>query len=50
VSRKKRASADVRQQYSAPRAIVVGRHVIVGIGGDSLDVPGYLGIARARNR
>src|SRR2546425_7704224 len=35
--------ADVRQQYfCTPAPIVIGRHVIVGIGGDSLDVPGYL--------
>ena len=35
--------ADVRQQYfCTPAPIIVGRHVIVGIGGDSLDVPGYL--------
>jgi len=35
--------ADVRQQYfCTPAPIVVGRHVIVGIGGDSLDVQGYL--------
>jgi acido-empty-quinoprotein group A len=35
--------ADVRQQYfCTPAPIVIGRHVIVGIGGDSLDVQGYL--------
>ena len=35
--------ADVRQQYfCTPAPIVVGRHVITGIGGDSLDVQGYL--------
>jgi len=35
--------ADVRQQYfCTPAPIVVGRHVIVGIGGDSLDVQGYM--------
>ena len=35
--------ADVRQQYFAtPAPIVVGNRVIVGVGGDSLDVPGYL--------
>src|SRR5882672_8258021 len=35
--------ADVRQQYfCTPAPIIVGRHVIVGIGGDSLDVQGYL--------
>ena len=35
--------ADVRQQYfCTPAPIIVGRHVIVGIGGDSLDVQGYM--------
>ncbi len=35
--------ADVKQEYFAtPAPIVVGNHVIVGIGGDSLDVPGFL--------
>jgi len=35
--------ADVRQQYfCTPAPIIIGRHVIVGIGGDSLDVQGYL--------
>ena len=32
--------ADVKQEYfSTPAPIVVGNHVIVGTGGDSLDVP-----------
>ena len=35
--------ADVKQEYfSTPAPIVIGNHIIVGIGGDSLDVPGYL--------
>jgi alcohol dehydrogenase (cytochrome c) len=35
--------ADVKQEYfSTPAPIVVGNHVIVGTGGDSLDVPGFL--------
>ncbi len=35
--------ADVKQQYfSTPAPIVIGNHVLVGTGGDSLDVPGFL--------
>jgi alcohol dehydrogenase (cytochrome c) len=35
--------ADVRQQYfCTPAPIIIGRHVVVGIGGDSLDVQGWL--------
>jgi acido-empty-quinoprotein group A len=35
--------ADVRLEYfSTPAPIVIRNHVVVGIGGDSLDVPGYL--------
>ena len=35
--------ADVKEEYFSTSApIVVGNHVIVGVGGDSLDVPGYL--------
>ncbi len=35
--------ADVKQEYfSTPAPIVVDNHVIVGTGGDSLDVPGFL--------
>lgn len=35
--------ADVKQEYfSTPAPIIIRNHVIVGIGGDSLDVPGYL--------
>ena len=35
--------ADVKQEYfSTPAPIVIGNHVLVGVGGDSLDVPGYL--------
>ncbi|MCU1329025.1 MAG: acido-empty-quinoprotein group [Bryobacterales bacterium] len=35
--------ADVRLEYfSTPAPVVIGNHVIVGTGGDSLDVPGYL--------
>ena len=33
----------MRQQYfCTPAPIVISKHVIVGIGGDSLDVQGYL--------
>src|SRR5215469_5240821 len=35
--------ADVRQEYfCTPAPIVIGNHVIVGVGGDSLDVQGFL--------
>jgi acido-empty-quinoprotein group A len=35
--------ADVKQEYFSTSApLVVGNHVIVGTGGDSLDVPGFL--------
>jgi alcohol dehydrogenase (cytochrome c) len=35
--------ADVKQEYfSTPAPIIVGNHVLVGTGGDSLDVPGFL--------
>lgn len=35
--------ADVKQEYfSTPAPVVIGNHVIVGTGGDSLDVPGFL--------
>jgi alcohol dehydrogenase (cytochrome c) len=35
--------ADVKEEYfSTPAPIVVGNHVMVGTGGDSLDVPGFL--------
>jgi acido-empty-quinoprotein group A len=35
--------ADVKQEYfSTPAPIIIRNHVIVGVGGDSLDVPGYL--------
>ncbi|HEY6991835.1 MAG TPA: acido-empty-quinoprotein group A [Bryobacteraceae bacterium] len=35
--------ADLAQEYfSTPAPLVVGNHVIVGVGGDSLDVPGFL--------
>lgn len=35
--------ADVKQEYfSTPAPVVIRNHVIVGVGGDSLDVPGYL--------
>ena len=35
--------ADVRQEYfSTPAPLIIGNHVIVGMGGDSLDVPGWL--------
>ncbi len=39
--------ADLAQEYfSTPAPLVVGNHVLVGVGGDSLDVPGFL---EARN-
>ncbi len=35
--------ADVKQEYfSTPVPMIIGNHVIVGTGGDSLDVPGFL--------
>jgi alcohol dehydrogenase (cytochrome c) len=35
--------ADVKQEYFSTSApIVVGNHIVVGTGGDSLDVPGFL--------
>ncbi len=35
--------ADVKQEYfSTPAPVVIGNHVLVGTGGDSLDVPGFL--------
>ena len=35
--------ADVAQEYfSTPAPLVIGNHIIIGVGGDSLDVPGFL--------
>jgi len=35
--------ADLAQEYfSTPAPLVIRNHIIVGVGGDSLDVPGYL--------
>jgi acido-empty-quinoprotein group A len=35
--------ADLKQQYFSTHApLVVGNHILIGVGGDSLDVPGYL--------
>ena len=35
--------ADVKQQYfCTPEPIIVGNHVLIGMGGDSLDVQGWL--------
>jgi acido-empty-quinoprotein group A len=35
--------ADVKQEYfCTPAPMVIGNHVLTGVGGDSLDVPGYL--------
>jgi acido-empty-quinoprotein group A len=35
--------ADLALEYfSTPAPLVIGNHVLVGVGGDSLDVPGYL--------
>jgi acido-empty-quinoprotein group A len=35
--------ADVKQEYfSTPAPVVIRNHIIVGVGGDSLDVPGFL--------
>ena len=31
-----------REYFSSNAPIVVGRHVIIGVGGDALDIPGYL--------
>lgn len=36
-------TADLAQEYfSTPAPLVIGNHVLVGVGGDSLDVPGFL--------
>src|SRR5262245_35672181 len=35
--------ANVKRQYQSTNApMIVGKHVIIGVGGDALDVPGYL--------
>jgi len=35
--------ADLAQEYFAtPAPLVIGNHILVGVGGDSLDVPGFL--------
>ena len=35
--------ADVKQEYfCTPAPLIIGNHVLVGMGGDSLDVPGWL--------
>jgi alcohol dehydrogenase (cytochrome c) len=35
--------ADVKEEYfSTPAPVVIGNHVLIGTGGDSLDVPGFL--------
>ena len=35
--------ADVTQQYFSTTApLVIGNHILIGVGGDSLDVPGFL--------
>jgi acido-empty-quinoprotein group A len=35
--------ADLAQEYfSTPAPLVIGNHIIIGVGGDSLDVPGFL--------
>lgn len=35
--------ADVKQEYfCTPSPLVIGNHVLVGMGGDSLDVPGWI--------
>ncbi len=31
-----------REYFSSNAPIVIGRHVIIGVGGDALDIPGYL--------
>ena len=31
-----------REYFSTDAPIVIGNHVIIGVGGDALDVPGYL--------
>ena len=31
-----------REYFSTSAPIIIGKHVIIGVGGDSLDVPGYL--------
>ena len=43
--------ASVRQQYfSTPAPVVIRNHVIVGMGGDALDVPALAGVARSGDR
>lgn len=38
-----REIADLKQEYfSTPAPVIVGNHVLVGTGGDSLDVPGFI--------
>jgi acido-empty-quinoprotein group A len=35
--------ADVKEEYfSTPAPVIIGNHVMVGTGGDSLDVPGFI--------
>lgn len=44
-------TADVKQEYFSTSApVVVGNHVILGTGGDSLDVPGFLEARDPGNR
>lgn len=38
-----REIADLKQEYfSTPAPVIIGNHVLVGTGGDSLDVPGFI--------
>jgi acido-empty-quinoprotein group A len=38
-----RVIANMKREYFSTNApIIIGRHVIVGVGGDALDIPGYL--------
>ncbi len=31
-----------REYFSTTAPMIIGRHVIIGVGGDVLDIPGYL--------
>jgi hypothetical protein len=43
---KERWSTEICDQkehyFASPTPIVVGNHILVGVGGDDLDIPGYL--------
>src|SRR5258708_20556303 len=39
---RKKIADEKRQYFSTMAALVVGNHIIVGVGGDAMDVPGFL--------